>query len=823
MSALLILPLFIIYFISLGLALAPKTKYVTKSTLIYETVHPIVTVYVTDEAQCSSLGLPLCHEVPWASNSYSSSQLFFLSASDTTAALTPSENRVTTTLTSFHGATTTTTTATKNGAIGESETLNNNSFSTKLNAVNTKNRVLTSQGSVTQSASTVPDTTSSDGPITTITTTESIGEEIDLDPSSSDINIPSSPFSDTYTTVTHHSPFMLESAGSDHFVQFGPEGTIIIGPVIPDPERAIPPMFILHHHGYLTSGDDPNDIVFLRIVDQNQTRHKRDEANEYYKVIHGPKTNISFDDLTSRFSIKDGFLEFFEQGQNSSRFDWYVSTDVDSVSWLFMGPTKAVFPEGFSQIEISKQNPSTSLLQNFLTSTIVTTNSVIPPSEPTATPTTTTLQAIVSSPSGTSSDVLSTSSDNEATSKALKTNITNEDASNDSSSLPLSKSRLTKCPKTPNPTQVWKIVQIIARLDLRNFCSKLLGYKSPATVVNTKAGSTLIVTVNITGDEETEVETSTYYTGTAIVAFSTVYNAGDEPEKRRVQITEEKTVSGVTYLVVDKSSYDGVYGKEDDDDGALTKVDTESNTDADIDYPTDSPDKTPSQLTSLCEIDISEACSQIAAPSEPTTITKTNKGKTLTLPLTDAPTKTETKVLLAASTTTVLNTTQISYPGAGRLTVDSGTYNRWYLYWTGDTLDPALCLLLPSTNATFFITEYRPNMETYRVYANGPDGEKYYMSIAAPIGISAITDYSISLKTLNDINSDEGSVLLYVDLNLENGYVNINTEITGTDRNTMFGCVMVMGKELRAQVRLYAVGDGTVPRECQAWSNLILI
>ncbi|KAF3289465.1 hypothetical protein TWF970_003242 [Orbilia oligospora] len=528
---------------------------------------------------------------------------------------------------------------------------------------------------------------------------------------------------------------MLESAGSDHFVQFGPEGTIIIGPVIPDPERAVPPMFILHHHGYLTSGDDPNDIVFLRIVDQNQTRHKRDEASEYYKVIHGPKTNISFDDLTSRFSIKDGFLEFFEQGQNNSRFDC---------------------------------------------------------------------------------------PDDEETSKALTISSNNEDTSNDSSSLPLSKSRLTKCPKTPNPTQVWKIVQIIAQLDLRNYCSNLLGYKSPATVVKTKAGSTLIVTVNITGDEETEVETSTYYTETATVAFSTVYNAGDQPEKRHVQSTEEKTVSGVTYLVVNKSSYDGVYGKEDDDD-ALTKVEIGSNTNADIDYPIDSPEKTPPQLASFCEIDISEACSQIVAPSEPTTITKTNKGKTMTLPLTDALTKTETKVLLAASTTTVLNTTQISYPGAGRLTVDSGTYNRWYLSWAGDTLDPALCLLLPSTNATFFITEYRPNMETYRVYTNGPDGEKYYMSIAVPIGISAITDYSISLKTLNDINSDEGSALLYVALNLENGYINIDTEITGTDRNTMFGCVMVMGKELRAQVRLYAVGDGTVPRECQAWSNLILI
>ncbi|KAF3318797.1 hypothetical protein TWF173_005210 [Orbilia oligospora] len=815
MSALLILALFIIYFISLGLALAPKTKYVTKSTLIYETVHPVVTVYVTDEAQCSSLGLPLCHEVLWASNSRSSSQLFFLSTLNSTAALILSDNQVTTTSTSFYGATTTTTTATKNSAISESETLDNNNFSTKLNAVNTKNRVLTSQGSVAQSASTAPDTTSSDGPTTTITTTESIGEEIDLDSSSSDNNIP-------HTTINHHSPFMLESAGSDHFVQFGPEGTIIIGPVIPDPERAVPPMFILHHHGYLTSGDDPNDIVFLRIVDQNQTRHKRDEASEYYKVIHGPKINISFDDLTSRFSIKDGFLEFFEQGQNNSRFDWYVSTDVDSVSWLFMGPTKAAFPEGFSQIELSKQNPSTSLLQNFLTSTIVTTNSVIPPSGLTATPTTTIPQAIVSSPSSTSSNSLITSPDDEETSKALTISSNNEDTSNDSSSLPLSKSRLTKCPKTPNPTQVWKIVQIIAQLDLRNYCSNLLGYKSPATVVKTKAGSTLIVTVNITGDEETEVETSTYYTETATVAFSTVYNAGDEPEKRHVQSTEEKTFSGVTYLVVNKSSYDGVYGKEDDDD-ALTKVEIGSNTNADIDYPIDSPEKTPPQLASFCEIDISEACSQIVAPSEPTTITKTNKGKTLTLPLTDSPTKTETKVLLAASTTTVLNTTQISYPGAGRLTVDSGTYNRWYLSWAGDTLDPALCLLLPSTNATFFIIEYRPNMETYRVYTNGPDGEKYYMSIAVPIGISAITDYSISLKTLNDINSDEGSVLLYVALNLENGYINIDTEITGTDRNTMFGCVMVMGKELRAQVRLYAVGDGTVPRECQAWSNLILI
>ncbi|KAK6518121.1 hypothetical protein TWF506_005282 [Arthrobotrys conoides] len=822
MAVLLILPFFIIHYLSL--VLATKTKYATKSTLIYKTVHPVVTVYVTDEAQCSSLGLPLCNNIPWASSSSSSSRLNSPSASDATAALLLSDNRITTTSTSFYGAITTTTTATWNRSIDESETLDGNGLTTKFNAVNTGNEVLATLQSASKSVSSASSSTSNDGPTTTITTTESLGEEINLDSSSSANITPSSLLSETSTIQNRHSPFMLENSGSDQFMQFGPQGSIIIRPAIPDPERAVPPMFILHHHGYLTSGDDPNDIVFLRLVNKNQTRREHDNPSQFYKVIHGPKTNISFDDLTSRFSLKEGILEFFEQGQNTSRFDWYVSTDVDSVSWLFMGPTQAAIPNGFSQVALSKQNPSTSPLQNLLTSTINSTSSMITSNTPITTPIATTIpQATVVPSSSTISDILNISSADESNSKPSKT--TSKDVSKDSSSLPRSKSRLsknkpTKCPKTSDPTQVWKVVQIIARLDLRNYCSNLLGYDGPVTVVKTTPGSTRILTVNITGDEETEIETSTYYTETATVAFSTVYDPDGELKERLVESTGEKTLSGVTYLVVDKSSYDGVYGNDDD---VLTKAGSGSNNDTDIDTATDSPGGDPSQLAPFCEADIIEACSQVVAPSEPTTVTKTNKGKTLTLPLTDAPTKTETKVFLAASTTTILNTTQISYPGAGRLITDAGTYSQWYLYWTGDTLDPALYLQLPSTNATFFVTEYRPNMETYRVYTSGPDGEKYYMSIAVPIGISAVTDYSISMKTLNDINSDEGSVLLYVDLNLENGYINVNLDLTGTDRDAMFGCGMVMGKGLRAQVRLYAVGDGTVPRECEAWSNLILI
>ena len=58
--------------------------------------------------------------------------------------------------------------------------------------------------------------------------------------------------------------------------------------------------------------------------------------------------------------------------------------------------------------------------------------------------------------------------------------------------------------------------------------------------------------------------------------------------------------------MVNKSSYGGVYGKE---DNILTKVDTRSNTNTDIDLAMDSPSETRLQLASPCEIDISEASS----------------------------------------------------------------------------------------------------------------------------------------------------------------------------------------------------------------------
>ncbi|KAK6348109.1 hypothetical protein TWF718_005924 [Orbilia javanica] len=816
--------LLLIYLLSL--VLATITKYATKSTVIYTTVYPTVTVHVTDEAQCSSLGLLLCHEIPWASVPSSNPQSGSLSAIDSTAALLLSSEWVTVTSTFFDGAVTVTTTTTRSSVSDTPTTLNSNNFGTKLNAVDTKHTMVESLESDSETVS-ASSSLGSSGPTTTITTTESIGEEIELDSSSPPLATVAASSSnlETSTTQNHHSLFMLQGAGSGHFVEFGPAGSVILGPVVPNPDRTVPPMFILHYHGYLTSGDDPNDIIFLRLMNQNDTRRERDNPNAYYKVIHGPKNNISVDDLTSRFTLKDGILNFFEQGQNTSRFNWYVDTSIDSISRLFMAPTAAATPEGFSQIELFRQSPTTASLQNSPTKTMAITSSSTIASTTTGlltttSPTMTVPQIATAATQATSNNSLSTMADGSEDEASSQSKATSRDRFGNTSSLSFSEAKLTKCPKTSNPAHVWEIVQIIARLDLRSYCSALLGYDAPTTIIKTKTGSIRIITISITDKEDTETETETYYTETVTVAVSTVYNAGDGLERRRFRSTGQGGTPKFTYLVVDKSSYDGAYSQEDE---ILTKVDGLSDGDINTDAAVDSPNGAPQELASFCEIDISEACSQVVTPSEPITVTKTNKIKTLTRSLTEVPTTTQTKVLLAASTTTILNTTQISYPGTGRLIADSGTYSRWHFCWTGDAFDPALNLCFHSRNATFFITEYRPNIEAYRVYTNGPDGEKYYMSIAAPIGVSAITDYSISLRTLDDINSDEGSVILYVNLDLEGGYVNVNMELTGTERNLMFGCAMVMGKELRAQVRLYSMEDGTVPRVCQAWSHLVLV
>ncbi|KAK6358177.1 hypothetical protein TWF730_007530 [Orbilia blumenaviensis] len=786
---------------------ATKTKYITKVTVLYETVYPVETIHVTDETQCSSLGLSMCHGLIWVPSSPSSSPPGPLSSTPSSsgfssltrllsspatslAAFLLSDTLSTATSNVFHNATTAKITVTKAGATREPNPLDSASFNTKLNAVNTEN--------------TAPDIwTKAITPTTTITITESLNLENGFGPSSV---FALAPNSDPETTVTrdHHSPFMLEGPGSGHFVQYGPEGSIILGPVIPNRARSAPPMFILHHHGYLASRHDVDDIVFLRLIVPSKTRGKRDDSSIYYKAIHGPKNNISFDDLTSRFSLTEGFLNFFEEGQNSSRFDWYVATDGDYISRLVMAPTEATIPKGFSQVVISKQNINRSSTGDLPTSTVSTT-SRLPGTTAPISASTTPPQFSATNLSGANPDITVTSFRNTPVSGSVVLR-----PGSYSSTISI------ECPKTPDPARVWNIIQTIARLDLRGYCSNLLGYDL-ATILKTKPGPTRSVTVNITNIDETETETETYYTNTATVAFSTIYNAGDgaEPSKRHMGVMEDDITPDITYPVIEKSSYDGVYGTGEE-------IATQVNTLPNIDSTPDSLHKTPQQLASFCEIDISEACSQIITSPVPITITKTKKIKTVTIPVTEVPTKTETKVLLAASTTTLLNTTQISYPGTGLLVVDSGMYHQWYLYWTGEVFDPALYLRLPSVNATLFTAEYRPSMDTYRIYTNAPDGERYYMSIATVIGISAITDYSISLKTLDDINSDEGSVLLYIDLSWENGFISVNKEATGTDRSMMFGCAMVMGLELRAQVRLYSAEDGTVPRVCEAWSNLIL-
>ncbi|KAK6532580.1 hypothetical protein TWF281_006763 [Arthrobotrys megalospora] len=808
MATILLISFFAISLLPLVLALqSTKGRYTT--IIVYETVYPVETVYVTDKSQCSSLGLPMCNNLTWASGS--------LTAPATTAALLLSDDWVTTTLTSLQNSTTTTTTITHDGAVDEFDTLGSTSLGTKLNAVNTKNRLPTSSDLDIDidTVSSTPSIASISALDNLTTATEDAGGETQIGSSSSSsaIVIPSSSNSVTTTTQNHRSPFLLERTGSTHYVQYGPEGSVIIGPVIPDRARAVPPMFILHHHGYLASGNDPDDIIFLRLASQNQPRDGINSSNQYYKVIHGPKANISFDDLTSRFGLKEGVLGFFEQGHNGTPFDWYAAVDADSISRLFMAPTQVAIPEMFSLVELSKHDMNKSLSQSIQTSIATavisnnSTNAAI--SIPTSASAITTPQALATTTPSSSPDVAG-SPDDESSSKTLE--LSSETSLSTFRRRP--PARPTKCPKTPNPTRVWQLVKSIARLDLESYCSDLLGYGTPVTIIKTKAGLTRTSIINVTDIDETETEISTYYTETVTIAFSTVYDAGDEPEERKRQ---EEITSEVTYPFIDKSSYDGVYGTGDD-------ISTQVTTVSEIDVASNAIGKKPAQLDSFCEIDIIEACSQAVPAPDPTTITRTKKMKTTVLPLTDSLTETKTKVILAASTTTLPNTTQISYPGTGRIIADSGTYRSWYVYWTGDAFDPGLYLTWLSDNATFFAAEYRPNMDTYRVYANAPGGERYYMSMSVPVGIAPITDYSIGLRTLNDINSDEGSVLLYMDLNWESGFLNVNMNFTGTERNTLFGCPMVVdGIELRAQVRLYAIGDGTVPRGCQAWSNLVLV
>ncbi|RVD85530.1 uncharacterized protein DFL_003851 [Arthrobotrys flagrans] len=283
-------------------------------------------------------------------------------------------------------------------------------------------------------------------------------------------------------------------------------------------------------------------------------------------------------------------------------------------------------------------------------------------------------QATVITSSSSNPDIIITSSEDESNSKLIETS--SEASSEDSKSLSPSQTRPNKCPEIPNPTRVWKIVQIIARLNLGNYCSNLLSYDAPAAIIKTKPDSTRILTVNITDIEETETEISTYCTETATVAASTVCDAGGEPERRRVESTVEETLSGVTHLTADKTSYDGVYGQEGD---VQTNVSTVLNPDIDIDLAINSPSGTPLYQPLACG------------------------------------------------------------------------YSQWYLYQIEDAQAPALHLRQPSTNVTLFVSAYRPNMETYRVYTNGLGGQKYYMSIAAPVGISPAMDFNISLKTLDDM------------------------------------------------------------------------
>ncbi|KAK6341413.1 hypothetical protein TWF696_008489 [Orbilia brochopaga] len=363
---------------------------------------------------------------------------------------------------------------------------------------------------------------------------------------------------------------------------------------------------------------------------------------------------------------------------------------------------------------------------------------------------------------------------------SLNANSTESKSGNSSSSntslpteITISTNATQSCPESPDVTQVWQVVNSVAEFALQDFCSTLLSY-FPTTLTEAFANSTKVLQTTVTTVNSTETERMMSFTATNSIFGSTEYIASD----------------------------DHVYLTKRQDTTVVSTVDL------------------PAELAPFCAVDVIEGCFQAIYPSDLTSTLSTPSILTSTSSTLAVITNTTTTTLATASITVLANATAISYPGTGLVSPDSGTYRLWYLYWPDYSSTPALFLRSASTGAARFKAEYRPNLDAYRL-ATTPydDGERYYMSIIA--GIPDIDDYSIGLRTLNDIDSDERSVMLFVNYDLSSRYIAVNTTLTGTDRNTMYGCPVNVAGQLVSQVRLYRGGDGIVPGNCQPWSNLV--
>ncbi|EPS38129.1 hypothetical protein H072_8121 [Dactylellina haptotyla CBS 200.50] len=727
----------LILFISFFQAPALQQTTVSLSTtiIIYETAYPLVTVYINDSG---------CPTIPWC-NQLTSNTLLQSTISDTlTASISLANNlNVMGSSANTSGGTQPSDTSSADFQITSIEENINLNTNLETSESNTSSWILNSSSIISSDTTSPPisinsfdsDTTSN----TPITSTITSSSTPNLSPGA-------------FLHPTSRPPFLLKRQGSDDFVQYGPEGSIILGPVMPLQVRSPPANFILHRHGYLTCGNDLADIVFLRQAKYSDANSYSESLNMfYYNVRHGPKNEIFTHDLTSEFFLESGVLGFTREGFNGSIFGWYVDGADTTVPQLYMAPVESPVPDTFSEISLAKQNVgqiSVGDEVDLFTTTDTDTDTSI------------TTDAI------TYSEPETTHMTHDLTSETPK----------DEELKPTE-----ACGQTPDPSLVWDLVNWIHDFKLQDYCSSLLGLDgSIATAGEDEALTEPSSTVTITASE-IQTETSTTFTETVTVAASTVYDA---------------------------SKNNKILEKRQDEDDTSTTLAAEA----------------PPVLAPFCAVDISAACSDAIAFSsvifpQPEAAPVVEDAPIITVFETVGNTTTE--IISTATTTTLANITEITYDGTGLLVPDAGTYRLWFLYWTGEFSDPSLYLRRISSQAAIFTAEYRPILDAYRMYTTSPDGTNFYMSIIVPVGISSIKDYTISLKTLNDINSDENSVLLYVDFNWDSGYISVNTGVTGAGRGTMYGCPVSKEGQMRTQVRLYALSDGTVPRDCQAWSNLM--
>ncbi|KAF3914582.1 hypothetical protein ABW21_db0205429 [Orbilia brochopaga] len=383
------------------------------------------------------------------------------------------------------------------------------------------------------------------------------------------------------------------------------------------------------------------------------------------------------------------------------------------------------------------------------------------------------LEELLSSSSVMPSSILNPTLDANTTDANL-VNSSSSSISPPATEITISTNVTQSCPESPDITQVWQVVNSVAEFALQDFCSTLLSY-FPTTLTEAFADSTEVLQTTVTTVNSTETERTMSFTATNSIFGSTEYIASDD----HVYLTKRQDTIVTTTIGL------------------------------------------PSELAPFCAVDVIEGCYQAISPSNLTSTFLTPSTLTSMSSTLAVITNTTTTTLATDSTTILANTTAISYPGTGLLSPDSGTYRLWYLYWPDYSLTPALFLSSASSGAARFKAEYRPSVDAYRMAATPyDDGEKYYMSIIA--GVSDIDDYSIGLRTLNDIDSDERSVMLFVSYDMSSRYIAVNSALTGTDRDTMFGCPVNVAGELVSQVRLYRGGDGDVPADCQSWSNLML-